>query len=98
MSAENGHATGGKTRREKAAECGASATDGRDPGRPDVPETEPPQFVVAAELLPEMVRVAKLVHHTQPEIRTAVLLGWTGLAGLVGWTPEMVAMVEEAIR
>lgn len=49
---------------------------------------------ITSRLLPEMVATARLVHKGDIEIRTAVLGAWTALAGVLGWTPKMVAAVE----
>jgi hypothetical protein len=49
-------------------------------------------------LLPELVRVARTIHQRDVEIRLAVLLAWTGLAGVCGWKPGMVRAVEREMR
>lgn len=49
---------------------------------------------IAAVLLPQMVATARKAHQGEAEVRTAVLMAWTGLAGVVGWTPAMVTAVE----
>lgn len=41
---------------------------------------------------------AKRTHGTLPEQRAAVLGAWANLAGVAGWTPEMVRAVEQELR
>lgn len=47
--------------------------------------------------LPTLVRAAQSVHRTEGEVKAAVLLAWAALAGVAGWTPEMVAKVEREL-
>lgn len=53
---------------------------------------------IVAAILPMLVATARKAHKGEAEIRTAALLGWTGLAGVTGWTPPMVAAVEREMR
>lgn len=49
---------------------------------------------IAAEMLPQLVATARRAHRGEAEIRTAVLMAWTALAGVIGWSPAMVRAVE----
>ncbi|MCC6301775.1 MAG: hypothetical protein IT489_03125 [Gammaproteobacteria bacterium] len=53
---------------------------------------------ITMELLPEMVRLARQTHRGEHEVRTAALLSWTGLAGVIGWTPAMLRAVDREMR
>ena len=52
----------------------------------------------AAGSLPELVRAAVKIHGHGKRAEVAALVAWTGLAGVLGWTPEMVDGVEEEMR
>jgi hypothetical protein len=54
----------------------------------------------AAAALPELVRQAERIHGRAPLVvkRQAVLQAWLGLAGVAGWTPEMVTRVEREME
>lgn len=49
--------------------------------------------------VPELVRWARAAHPKwgRVQLRTAVVMAWVGLAGVVGWTPAMVAVVEREL-
>ena len=53
---------------------------------------------MAAVLLPVMIRLARIMFGYEVEVKTAVLLAWTDLAGIPGWTPEMVRRVEREMQ
>jgi len=50
------------------------------------------------EAVPELIRIAAKTHR-RPVVRlTAVLAAWCDLAGIPGWTPEMVDYVERQVK
>jgi len=52
----------------------------------------------AAKALPDLIRAAVAIHGKGRRAEVAVLSAWGDLAGVLGWTPEMVERVEEAMR
>ena len=50
---------------------------------------------MAIEELPRLLAAARRIHASEPEAKAAALFAASGLAGIVGWTPEMVAAIEE---
>lgn len=51
----------------------------------------------AAAFLPLLVKAAIALHGSGPRAVVAALGAWTSLAGIPGWTPEMVSKVESEI-
>jgi hypothetical protein len=52
---------------------------------------------MAQTVLPVLIRVARANFSSPLAVRVAVLGAWTQLAGIAGWTPEMVRAVERLI-
>lgn len=61
-------------------------------GAPETDRTALPHSAI--EALPGICAAARAIHATPVEARTAALLAMTGLLGMVGWTAELVGMVE----
>jgi hypothetical protein len=49
---------------------------------------------IAIHLMPALLGVARKIHGGEIEARTAALCAACSLAGIVGWTPDMVAAIE----
>jgi hypothetical protein len=59
-----------------------------------VKRTPAARIKLAEPLLPDLIRMARQVHGRKILSTVAVLEAWAGLAGVLGWTPEMVDRVE----
>jgi len=83
---------------------------GPGPAAPRGPETvgghgRPGRFALdgkdrvgaVAGFVPDLVRMARQVHRGGERVKLAVVSAWGDLAGVVGWTPEMIERVEEAM-
>ena len=52
----------------------------------------------ASRMLPDLVQAARKIHRSSVRVNVAVLCAWADLAGVIGWTPEMVRKVEQETR
>ncbi len=52
------------------------------------------RVAAAAAFVPELVRMARKVHGSSERVKVAVLVAWSALAGVIGWSREMVDRIE----